>query len=270
MLLACALCGSSCGVVTAKQVVSSEARFAVAKGAAPVPGGKDVVALTQGNKIGYRILELPCTDEHGKRTTTSLAVWYPTDDPERPFQYHFDKNAVKTQVAENGRVAPGKFPLVIHSHGATGSGLNSFFITETMARHGFDYMIDAGLGHGPHDFDGIQLRVIAKGDLPEDLWNAPDLVLEDALSRRQSSAAYKDLETQIGQCGIVRFAEASTSVPFVGAAAGALVIAQAIRLASLNATARFLQMQMGAPDMVSVAEFVPTPRINLGSVELRL
>lgn len=150
------------------------------------------------------------------------------------------------------------------------SGLDRVEPRLTMAKHGFDYMIDAGLGHGPHDFDGIQLRVIAKGNSPDDLWNAPDPVLEDALSRRQSSAAYKDLETQIGQCGIVRFAEASTSVPFVGAAAGALVIAQAIRLASLNATARFLQMQMGAPDMVSVAEFVPTPRINLGGVELRL
>lgn len=150
------------------------------------------------------------------------------------------------------------------------SGLDRIEPRLTMARHGFDYMIDAGLGHGPHDFDGIQLRVIAKGDSPDDLWNAPGLVFEDALSRRQSSAAYKDLETQIGQCGIVRFAEASTSVPFVGAAAGALVIAQAIRLASLNATTRFLQMQMGAPDMASVAEFVPTPKINLGGVELRL
>lgn len=163
LLLACALCGSSCGVVTAKQVVSSEARFAVAKGAAAVPGGKDVVALTQGNKIGYRIVELPCTDEHGKRTTTSLAVWYPTDDPERPFEYHFDKNAVKTQVAENGKVAPGKFPLVIHSHGATGSGLNSFFITETMARHGFivvaiDHTDDMYLARIPPNWKPAQER----------------------------------------------------------------------------------------------------------------
>jgi predicted dienelactone hydrolase len=136
LLLACALCGPSCGVVTAKQVVSSESRFAAAKGATPVPGGKDVIALTQGNKVGYRVMELPCTDQHGKRTTTAVAVWYPTDDPERPFDYPFGKNKVKTQVAENGKVAAGRFPLVIHSHGATGSGLNSFFITETMARHG--------------------------------------------------------------------------------------------------------------------------------------
>src|SRR5262245_4395992 len=80
VLLALVLCGPSCGVVTAKQVVPSEARFAPSAGATPAPGGKDVVALTQGNKVGYRVLDLPCTDEHGKKTTTSLAVWYPTDD----------------------------------------------------------------------------------------------------------------------------------------------------------------------------------------------
>ena len=92
----------------------------------------------------------------------------------------------------------------------------------------------------------------------------------EAQSDRQASVAYKDLEKRIGQCGIVRFAEASTSVPFVGAAAGALVIAQAIRLASLEPTARFLQMELGAPEMASVADFVAKPSANLGSIALQL
>ena len=35
LLLACVLCGPSCGVVTAKQVTSSETRFAAAKGDMP-------------------------------------------------------------------------------------------------------------------------------------------------------------------------------------------------------------------------------------------
>jgi len=131
-------------------------------------------------------------------------------------------------------------------------------------------MIDAGLGHGPHDFEGIQLRVVAKGVSSSDLWSAPEHASEDALSDRQEKAAYKDLEKQIGQCGIVSFAEASTSVPFVGAAAGALVIAQAIRLASLEPAARFLQMQLGAPEMASVADFVAKPSVNVGSCTLRL
>lgn len=163
ILLACVLCGPSCGVLTAKQVVSSESRFAAAKDAIAAPGGKDVVVLTQGNKVGYRILEMPCADQHGKRATTSLAVWYPTDDPERPFEYSFGKNKVKTQVAENGKLAAGKFPLVIHSHGATGSGLTSFFITETMARHGMivvaiDHTDDMYLARIPPNWHPAQER----------------------------------------------------------------------------------------------------------------
>lgn len=150
------------------------------------------------------------------------------------------------------------------------SGLDRIEPRRVMAKYGFDYMIDAGLGHGPHDFEGIQLRVIAKGVSSGDLWSAHEHTLEETLSRRQSSAAYKDLEEQIGQCGIVSFAEASTSVPFVGAATGALVMAQAIRLASLEPTARFLHMELGAPEMVSVADFVNRPSVNVGSVTVQL
>ncbi|MCK1513078.1 hypothetical protein IVB22_10950 [Bradyrhizobium sp. 190] len=161
------------------------------------------------------------------------------------------------------RFAPDDPPYLL-------SGLDRVEPRRVMAKHGFDYMIDAGLGHGPHDFEGIQLRVIAKGASSGDLWNEPEHEVDETLSDRQASAAYKDLEKQIGQCGIVSFAEASTSVPFVGAAAGALVIAQAIRLASLEPTARFLQMQLSAPEMASVADFVAKPNVNVGSAALQL
>ena len=136
-----------------------------------------------------------------------------------------------------------------------------------MAKQRFDYMIDAGLGHGPHDFEGIQLRVIAKGEPIEDLWADAD---SSQTPERAPNAAYVNLEHEIGQCGVVSFAEASTSVPFVGAAAGALVIAQAIRLASLQTTTRFLQMELGSPEMVSMAGFAKSPQVNLGSASVRL
>jgi hypothetical protein len=150
------------------------------------------------------------------------------------------------------------------------SGLDRIEPRRIMANHGFDYMIDAGLGHGPHDFEAIQLRVITKGAPFDDLWSDTDPTLEAVSSDRQAGAAYKDLERHIGQCGTVSFAEASTSVPFVGAATGALVIAQAIRLASLEPTARFLQIALGAPEMMTVADFVNRPSVNVGSLALQL
>ncbi len=140
-----------------------------------------------------------------------------------------------------------------------------------MARHGFEFMIDAGLGHGAHDFEGIQVRTIAKGQSIEGLWNEKAQPLQGSASvKLMEKEAYAELQTQIGRCGIVSFAEASTAVPFVGAAAGALVIAQAIRLASLQSATRFLHVELSAPEMVTQAGFTKGPTMNLGSVAMDL
>ena len=136
----------------------------------------------------------------------------------------------------------------------------------TMARHGFEFMIDAGLGHGAHDFEGIQIRTIAKGQSIAGLWNEKPQPQAD--SPLMDKEAYRDLEKRIGRCGIVSFAEASTAVPYVGAAAGALVIAQAIRLASLQPNPCFMQIELASPELVTKAGLIDGPSMNLGSIAL--
>ena len=81
-----------------------------------------------------------------------------------------------------------------------------------------------------------------------------------------SRPAYAKLD----QCGKVSFAEASVAVPFVGAATGALAVAQLIRLASMHATPLLLQIQLGAPDMPSFGGLAAAPEYNLGSFSVRL
>jgi len=140
-----------------------------------------------------------------------------------------------------------------------------------MARHGFEFMIDAGLGHGPSDFEGIQIRTIAKGQSIEGLWSKPAATDDgDARAKILAKEAYAELEKHIGQCGIVSFADASAAVPFVGAATGALVIGQAIRLASLESATRFLHVELSAPEMVAEAGLTAGPMVNLGSTMLEL
>ena len=75
---------------------------------------------------------------------------------------------------------------------------------------------------------------------------------------------------KLDQCGRVSFAEASVAVPFVGAATGALAIAQLMRLASMHAAPLLLQMQLGAPDMPSFGGLAAAPEYNLGSFSVRL
>jgi predicted dienelactone hydrolase len=125
MLLVLAACGGT-----------SAARFAPPSGESVAPTGADVIALA-GGKIGYRVVDVQVPDAAGRSATTAVAVWYPTDEDERPFAYRYGANTVTTHVAPDAPIAGGPYPLIVFSHGATGGGLSSAFVTETLARHGF-------------------------------------------------------------------------------------------------------------------------------------
>jgi len=74
------------------------------------------------------------------------------------------------------------------------------------------------------------------------------------LRRRLARGAYLSLEREIGACGTFTIANASIAVPFVGAAAGTLTIAQVMRLASMQSGGALIQMELAAPEMVSAAQ----------------
>jgi hypothetical protein len=152
------------------------------------------------------------------------------------------------------------------------SGLDRLKPRLVLAKHGFPYMIDAGIGHGPGDFEGIQVRTIVNGLPLDGLWSAPARAeaADEATKGLLVRPAYRELEQHVGECGKVSFAEASVAVPFVGAATGAIVIAQSIRLASLESTPVFLQMELDAPEMTTLGALIAPPEVNLGSLSMRL
>jgi len=150
------------------------------------------------------------------------------------------------------------------------SGLDRLEPRLALAKHGFPYMLDAGIGHGPGDFEGIQIRTIAKGQAIEGLWDKLKTANESTPKNILSRQANVELERHVGQCGTVEFAEASVAVPFVGAATGALVITSVIRLASLQASPLFLQMELGASEMTTIGGFARSPETNLGSFSMKL
>jgi hypothetical protein len=131
-------------------------------------------------------------------------------------------------------------------------------------------MLDAGIGHGAGSFEGIQIRTIVSGKLPRGLWAEEDPGEEAVSKRVLNCPAYAELENHIGQCGTLGFAEASVAVPFVGAAAGALTIAQAARIASLETTPLLLQMELGSPEMTTLGGVTPASDTNLGSFSVTL
>jgi hypothetical protein len=147
-------------------------------------------------------------------------------------------------------------------------GLDSLPPRKVLAQLGFDFMVDAGIGHGPADFEGIQVRVIPKGASIEKVWNAP--AQEASNDRLLCTEAYQALEREIGACGTFTLASASVAVPFVGAATGALAIAQLARLASMQGGGSLIQLELAAPEMVIDGGQSPAPQSNLGGEPIDL
>ena len=147
-------------------------------------------------------------------------------------------------------------------------GLDDVRPRRVLAELGFDYMIDAGIGHGPGDFEGLQIRTIPKGAATESLWNAPPppRSIDDLLGK----AAYRALQDQAQGCGAYTLADGSVAVPFVGAATGALAIAQAIRLASMKPAGALIQIGLAAPEMQIEGGLSPAPPAFLGGEAIDL
>ena len=142
------------------------------------------------------------------------------------------------------------------------SGLDDLAPRKLLAEAGFDFTVDAGIGHGPGDFEGIQVRIIPNGGSVEGLWNASEN--GTSKDRLLAGKAYLSLEREIGACGTFTIANASIAVPFVGAAAGALTIAQVMRLASMQSGGALIQMELAAPEMVIDGGQSATPHSYLG------
>jgi hypothetical protein len=137
-----------------------------------------------------------------------------------------------------------------------------------IAGAGFDYMIDAGIGHGPVDFEGLQIRVLKKGTDARAFWSSPETPKDvDALLQQK---AYRAHAAEFENCGTLTLANASVAVPFVGAAVGALTITQAIRLASMQKTVQIMQMELGSPRMAMVGPMNDAPAESFGSVAVRV
>jgi hypothetical protein len=88
----------------------------------------------------------------------------------------------------------------------------------------------------------------------------------DALLRQD---AYREQAKKFEACGALTLANASVAVPFVGAAVGALTVAQVIRLASMQATVQIMQMELGSPGMAMFGAMNGALSAGFGSVTVR-
>ena len=123
--------------------------------------------------VGYRVLAL----EDGRK----VAVWYPAAEPERSIAYSRSGDAGRVAADSPPLGACPPVPLVVFSHEFGGCALQSIFITEELARHGYvvaapDHR-DAGCPIGSDDLKPLRTD---KWFLAPQLWSE-----ESALDRLQ-------------------------------------------------------------------------------------
>jgi hypothetical protein len=224
--------------------------------------GERLVVLQDNQKISEEneatsLLVLPGDEQLGEKKVRVADVWLK--------QAGWQTSLIERRHVGDVALGDDDPPILL-------SGLDRLKPRLVLAKHGFPFMIDAGIGHGPGDFEGIQMRTIVNGEPPMGLWSEPAKAeeTEDGTKGLLDRPAYVELEQHVGECGKVSFAEASVAVPFVGAATGAIVIGQAIRLATLEPAPVFLQMELGAPDMATLGALTEAPDVNLGSFSIRL
>ena len=146
---------------TVRWWVALAALFALSAGAS---SASFLLHCDAPHSVGYRVLEL----DDGRK----VAVWYPAAQPERPMAYSRsgDMGRVAAESPPLGACPP--VPLVLFSHEFGGCALQSVFITEELARHGYvvaapDHR-DAGCPIGSDDLKPLTSN---KWSLAPDLWS---------------------------------------------------------------------------------------------------
>lgn len=94
-------------------------------------------------------------------------------------------------------------------------------------------VVESGLGGRPHNFDTIALHTLPNARAIEELW--PDLTQdeqEEQARRLEQQAKENAGYGKLGkdECGRIELAGKAIAVPFVGAAAASLVVAESVRL----------------------------------------
>ena len=117
---------------------------------------------------------------------------------------------------------------------------------------GFGVVVECGLGGRADNFDGLQMHTLpAAGRTCRQMW--PEGEDDEARNRAERLARRNEFYQAVGEavrCGHVELAGLSVAVPFVGAVAGSLVLAEALRMLHDGERYESIDVQLSSPDAV--------------------
>jgi hypothetical protein len=148
------------------------------------------------------------------------------------------------------------------------AGLDRMAPRRVLGRPGFEYIIDAGLGATVADYQKFRVNVFDRTSDPAAHFAGVDDETESVVKGLMELPAYRELALSDGDggCGAAILAERSVAVPFVSACVGALVVTQAIRIASGEAHHVVSTGSVGDVRTIRAAVGQRPGRVNLASV----
>lgn len=145
------------------------------------------------------------------------------------------------------------------------SGVDNISARVDLDRVGFRYVVDAGLGRGPHEYLTFQVHTLPASRSAHTIWNRPPDTTIEAQSL-VGTVAYQALanERSLDECGLVTLAQRTVGAPFVGIVASTLAIAEVLRLLSdgpryeiVDGDLRTLDSRQAIPHRSAPAPFNP-------------
>lgn len=156
------------------------------------------------------------------------------------------------------------------------SGFDNNEARHFLSSAGFDALVDSGLGGEATNFDSVSVRAWPQDKDANTLWPLEDDLARGKREAKQqervsSNRAYKDLAPD--ECGRLLVTGKAVAVPFVGAIASALVLAEVLRACNGGPTFNDVRIRVCSmtdrPIPVSPSKFEATPIRGLKLVELR-
>lgn len=128
---------------------------------------------------------------------------------------------------------------------------------------GFELILDCGLGTGPTEYLDIAIHSFPASRASQEVPSWQDS--GEQIDPPDNQPAYADLTAKTGDpCGTVQAAGASVAATFVGATAGALVVAEAIRAIRAEHQHEIINLTLrGLDDLIAVQSGRPA-RANVG------
>jgi hypothetical protein len=127
-------------------------------------------------------------------------------------------------------------------------GIDNALGRRALDQVGFEFVVEAGLGHGYRDFRSIRLHTLPGQRPAAELWKGTP-----ARNDKGEQPAYQRIlrDGELDRCGVTLLAGKAVGAPFVGSIAASLALSEILRLLNGGPLHQVLELDLRSVDQRS-------------------